>query len=59
MAKKYHCKVCGYVYDPELGDPEHGIPAGTPWHEVPEDWHCPTCKAGKDKFEGMEEGYEY
>lgn len=47
---KYVCSVCGYVYDPAVGDPDNGIPAGTPFEELPEDWHCPRCKQGKDKF---------
>lgn len=46
----YECTVCGYVYDPELGDPEHGIKAGTSFTDLPEDWTCPVCGAGKDKF---------
>lgn len=48
--KKYICP-CGYVYDPELGDPDNGIAPGTPWEDVPEDWECPTCGLGKDVFE--------
>ena len=47
---KYVCSVCNYVYDPEKGDPEHGIPAGTPFEELPDDWRCPRCKKPKDKF---------
>ena len=47
---KYICSICGYVYDPEIGDPEGGIPAGTRFEDLPEDWHCPRCKQGKDKF---------
>lgn len=47
---KYICSVCGYVYDPAVGDPDNGIPAGTPFEALPEDWHCPRCKQGKDKF---------
>ena len=47
---KYVCDVCGYVYDPELGDPENGVAPGTPWEEVPEDWTCPLCGVGKDQF---------
>ena len=47
---KYVCSICGYVYDPVVGDPSNGIPAGTPFEELPEDWHCPRCKQGKDKF---------
>jgi len=48
---KYRCKVCGYVYDPEKGDPESGIKPGTPFEELPEDWVCPICGAGKEEFE--------
>ena len=40
---KYVCDVCGYVYDPAVGDPENGVAPGTPWEEVPEDWLCPLC----------------
>ena len=47
---KYVCSICGYVYDPEIGDPTNGIPAGTKFEDLPEDWHCPRCKQGKDKF---------
>ena len=47
---KYVCEICGYVYDPEVGDPENGIKPGTPWEDVPEDWVCPTCGLGKDAF---------
>ena len=47
---RYVCSVCNYVYDPEKGDPERGIPAGTPFEELPDDWRCPRCKQSKDKF---------
>lgn len=47
---KYVCSVCGYVYDPAAGDPEHGIPAGTKFEDLPADWHCPRCRQGKEKF---------
>ena len=47
---KFVCSICGYVYDPEIGDPANGIPAGTKFEDLPEDWHCPRCKQGKDKF---------
>ena len=46
---KYECP-CGYVYDPELGDPDNGVAPGTPWEDVPEDWVCPVCGLGKDAF---------
>ena len=48
---KYICVVCGYVYDPELGDPENGIAPGTTFEDLPEDWVCPLCGVGKDEFE--------
>ena len=47
---KYVCDVCGYVYDPAVGDPENVVAPGTPWEEVPEDWLCPLCAVGKDQF---------
>ena len=47
---KYVCSVCGYEYDPAVGDPEHGIPAGTAFADLPEDWTCPLCSVGKDMF---------
>ena len=49
--KKYVCQVCGYVYDPATGDPDNGVPAGTPFEKLPEDWVCPVCGASKDQFE--------
>ena len=48
---RYVCILCGYVYDPAEGDPEGGIPAGTPFEELPEDWVCPDCGVGKEYFE--------
>lgn len=48
--KKYVCEVCGYVYDPAIGDVEHGIPAGTPFSELSEEWTCPPCGADKHAF---------
>jgi rubredoxin len=48
---KWVCMVCGYVYDPAVGDDEGGVPAGTPFEELPDDWTCPICGAGKDDFE--------
>lgn len=48
--KKYRCTVCGYIYDPELGDPDNGITAGTSFEDLPEDWVCPICGVGKDQF---------
>lgn len=48
---KYECTVCGYIYDPKEGDPDGGIKAGTSFEELPDDWVCPVCGAGKDQFE--------
>lgn len=48
--QKFICEPCGYIYDPQLGDPDSGIPAGTPFKELPEDWVCPICALGKDVF---------
>ena len=48
--KKYECDVCGWVYDPATGDPDHGIPAGTPFSDLPDDWVCPLCGEERDKF---------
>ena len=48
---KYVCSVCGYVYDPSVGDPEGGVPAGTAFEDLPEDWRCPVCGAAKEAFE--------
>ena len=49
--KKYRCTACGYIYDPENGDPDNGIPAGTPFEELPDDWVCPICGVEKNMFE--------
>ncbi len=52
--KKFECSVCGYIYDPEVGDPESGISPGTPFEDLPEDWTCPVCGADKSMFEEIE-----
>lgn len=51
IMKKYICTVCQYEYDPAVGDPDNGIPAGTAFEDLPEDWTCPLCAVGKDMFE--------
>jgi len=53
--EKWECLVCGYVYDPELGDPDGGIDPGTPFEGLPEEWVCPECGAPKDQFQKIEE----
>lgn len=50
IMEKYVCDVCGYVYDPAVGDPDNGVAPGTAWADVPEDWVCPLCSVGKDSF---------
>jgi rubredoxin len=52
---KYKCMVCGYIYDPDKGDPESGIQAGTAFEDLPDDWVCPECGAEKSEFEKTEE----
>lgn len=49
--QKYVCTVCGWVYDPAVGDPEQGVKPGTPFTDLPDDWTCPECGVGKDQFE--------
>lgn len=48
--KNYVCGVCGYVYEPDKGDQDGGIPAGTTFEDLPEDWTCPVCGAAKSEF---------
>ena len=48
---KWKCLACEYVYDPQVGDPESDIEAGTDFEELPEEWGCPECGGGKDEFE--------
>jgi len=52
--KNYVCTVCGYVYRPEVGDPDVGIAPGTAFEDLPDDWVCPMCAAPKDQFEPEE-----
>jgi rubredoxin len=49
--RKYECIVCGLIYDEAAGVPDEGIPPGTRWEDVPEDWLCPDCGVGKEDFE--------
>ena len=51
--KKYQCTICGYIYDPAKGDPDNGVPAGTPFEKLPADWTCPDRGAEKSMFEPM------
>lgn len=50
MNQIYVC-LCGYEYDPAVGDPDRGIAPGTPFEDLPDDWSCPVCSLGKDVFQ--------
>jgi len=52
-ANKYECQVCGHIYDPATGDEKGGIPPGTPFENIPEDWSCPVCGTRKSDFVEM------
>ncbi len=53
--KKYVCDVCGYVYDPAIGDPDSGIEPETAFEDIPEDWECPDCGVTKEDFSVYED----
>ncbi len=50
---KWQCIICGYIYDPALGDPDNGISPGTSFEQLPDEWLCPECGAEKDQFEKL------
>ena len=52
--EQWKCVVCGYIYDPEVGDPDGGIAPGTPFEQIPDSWTCPVCGATKDMFEKVQ-----
>ena len=52
--KKYICDVCGWIYDPEVGDPDSGLAPGTLFEDIPDDWECPECGVGKEDFSVVE-----
>ena len=52
--EKYKCTICGYIYDPEQGEPVGGAEPGTPFEEVHDEWFCPVCGATKNEFEFYE-----
>jgi len=51
VMQKYKCMVCGYVYDPEVGDPDSGVEPGTAFKDIPDSWVCPLCGVDKSQFE--------
>ncbi|MCE5248761.1 rubredoxin [bacterium] len=48
--RRYVCELCGYIYDPSVGDEENGIAPGTEFDDLPDDWVCPVCGATKENF---------
>jgi rubredoxin len=50
---KYECTVCGYIYDPAVGDPDGSILPGTPFESLPDTWVCPVCGAAKSEFKKL------
>jgi len=52
---KYRCTLCSYVYDPAVGDPDNGVAPGTAFEDLPGEWVCPDCGAGKEDFEPIED----
>jgi rubredoxin len=52
--KKWQCMVCSFIYDEREGLPEEGLPPGTAWADIPDDWMCPECGVGKEDFEMIE-----
>jgi rubredoxin len=55
-ARPWICEPCGFIYDPEEGDPDSGIEPGTPFEDIPDDWMCPICGATKGDFRKLEPG---
>jgi len=53
--KEYQCTVCGYIYDPEVGDPDSGVEPGTEFTDLPDNWVCPVCGAEQESFEPTED----
>ncbi|MHC4727503.1 MAG: rubredoxin [Planctomycetota bacterium] len=53
--KKYKCIMCGYIYDPAIGDPDSDIATGTTFEDLPDDWVCPDCGVGKEEFEPVDD----
>ncbi len=52
--RRWICQSCAYLYDPALGDAAAGIPAGTPFEDLPDEWVCPVCGASKSQFAAMQ-----
>ena len=52
--KKYKCLMCGYIYNPQVGDPDNGVELGTAFENLPDDWVCPDCGVGTEEFEPLD-----
>lgn len=52
---KWECTLCGYIYDPAIGDPDNNIPPGTAFESLPDEWVCPVCGASKSDFRKLED----
>jgi len=52
--KKWECMVCGFIYEEQYGLPDDGIPPGTAWEDIPDNWVCPDCGVGKSDFEMLQ-----
>jgi rubredoxin len=50
---KYQCTICGWIYDPEKGDPDNNVTPGTAFEDIPDSWKCPICGAPKSEFEKL------
>jgi len=50
---KWQCTACGYIYDPQKGDPNHGIAPGAAFEDIPDTWVCPECGVDKSMFEKL------
>ncbi len=51
---RYECTICGYIYDPAIGDENNGVAPGTAFEDLPDGWVCPECGAGTDQFEPVD-----
>lgn len=51
--EKWECLVCGYIYDPAVGDPTQGVKPGTKFEDIPDTWVCPECGVTKDNFKKL------
>ena len=52
--QQFICDACGYVYNEAQGDPDGGLPPGTRFDDIPDDWACPLCGVTKADFSPYE-----